>query len=280
MIGSTQKRRLGAATLLLLAISLSACLLTPGRFTSALDVRRDGQFSFSYAGEIHLLALSKLAEATRKRTFTADKCHDAAMAERPCTAAELHKQRRAWEDQREAGNEKSRQEEETMKALLGGIDPSSPQAAEELAARLRRQAGWKSVVHQGDGLFTVDFAITGRVDHDFAFPTIERFPMANPFVQLTRRTDGTVRIEAPGFGAGPGGGNPLAAMMGGIGGMAGTNAPAVPRMDGTFTLTTDGAVLANNTDEGPRPDPSGQKLSWAINPRAAAAPTALVRLGP
>lgn len=277
MRGWTGKRGLAASLMIVLGLALSACLLTPGKFTSALDLRKDGRFTYTYAGEIHLLALSKMAQAARSKAFTPDKCYDDEMKERTCTATELAEQKRTWEQDQKVGAEKAKKDAEGMKAMMGGIDPSSPQAAEELAARLRRQVGWKSVVYKGDGLFLVDFALSGRLDHDFAFPTIERFPMGNPFVQLSRRSDGTVRLDAPGFGAGAGGGNPLAAMMGG--GMAKTDGPAIPQMDGTFTVTTDGAVLANNTDEGPKPDPSGQKLSWAVNPRAAAAPTALVRLG-
>ena len=284
MTGWTWKRGLAAGMLIALGLALSACLLTPGKFSSALDLRKDGRFSFAYTGEIHLLALSKLAEASQKRTFTPGNCHDDGMNERTCSATELAEQKRSWEEERKAGEEKSKKDAAGMKAMLGGIDPSSPQAAEELAARLRRQVGWKSVIYKGDGLFVVDFALTGRLDHDFAFPTIERFPMANPFVQLSRRSDGTVRLDAPGFGASSGGGNPFTALMtGGMGGgMAAdgkSNGAPPPQMDGTFTVTTDGAVLANNTDEGPQGEPAGQKLSWAVNPRNAAAPTALVKLG-
>ena len=43
-------------------------------------------------------------------------------------------------------------------------------------------------------------------------------------------------------------------------------------------LPTDGQILANNTDAGPRPSPSGQQLDWAVNVRSASAPMALVRL--
>ena len=55
--------------------------------------------------------------------------------------------------------------------------------------------------------------------------------------------------------------------------------PALPAANGRFTLTTDGAVLANNTDDGPRPVPGGQVLEWQVGQRGGAAPMALVRLG-
>ncbi|MDE2621260.1 MAG: hypothetical protein KGL54_13965 [Sphingomonadales bacterium] len=280
-----------AALLIVLAGALSACLLTPGRFTSALDLRRDGRFTFSYAGEIHMLALSRLAQmGSKAKVFEPETCYNDEAKERPCTAEELADQKKAFEDQRKERETKDQLEAEQMKGLLGGIDPSNPQAAEEMAARLRRQAGWKSVVYKGDGLFVVDFAITGRLDHDFVFPTIERVPLANAFVQLSRRADGTVRIDAPGYSAASGGGNPmtmaLAGMASATAGKPGSKGdgktdPINPfgPLEGTFVVTTDGAVLANNTDEGPQPDPAGQRLSWAVNARNGA-PTALIRLAP
>ena len=278
-------RIVAAGVVAALALMLSACLLTPGKFTSTLDLRRDGRFAFTYTGEIRMLALGKLAQmADRDKGAKAEMveapCYGKTMTQRPCTAAELAEQKQAWDQQQKSAAARKARESEQMKALLGGIDPSSPQAAEELAARLRRQAGWRSVVYKGDGLFVVDFAIAGRLDHDFAFPTVERLAMANAFVQLTRRSDGTVRIDAPGFGAGSGAGNPLAAMMAGAMGTEGKDgSPALPQFDGTFTVTTDGAVLANNTDEGPQTDPAGQRLGWVVNARQTAAPTALIRLG-
>lgn len=281
MIVAKGKRWLAAGVVVALGLALSACLLLPGKFTSAMDLRKDGRFSFAYTGEIRMLALSKLAQKDQPKAFEPETCTNDEAKERPCTAAELAEQRRNFEESRQAAAEKAKRDADQMKALLGGIDPSSPQAAEELAARLRRQVGWKSVVYKGDGLFLVDFALSGRLDHDFAFPTIERFPLANPFVQLSRRTDGTVRVDAPGFGPSSGG-NPFTALMGMGAGMSGPDskagAPPQPA-EGVMTLTTDGAILANNTDEGPQADPAGQRLTWTVNVRSAAAPTALVRVG-
>jgi len=280
MIGYKAKRSLAAAVVVALGLALSACLLLPGKFTSSLDLRKDGRFTYTYTGEIRMLALSKLAQDADKKTFTPETCYDDEMKARKCTADEMAEQKRNWTESQQASAEKRRKDAEQAKAIFGGIDPSSPQAAEELAARLRKQAGWKSVVYKGDGLYLVDFALSGRLDHDFAFPTIERFPLANAFVQLSRHVDGSVRVDAPGFGPSSGT-NPFAAMMG-MGGMSDASdkdsAPPSPA-DGTFTLTTDGQILANNTDEGPQPDPAGQKLSWTVNVRSQGAPTALVRLG-
>jgi hypothetical protein len=269
---------LRGAVLAALALAVSACLLAPGKFTSDLSVRKDGTFTFSYLGEIHMLALSKLAQENGKpQPFKPAPCYrDGTFEERPCTAEETEKQKQDWEQAQKDAAESRKHDADSMKVLLGGIDPSDPRAAEELAQRLRRQAGWRKVAYKGDGLFDVDFAITGRLDHDFVFPTIERFPMANAFVVIALRQDGTVRIDAPGFGPASSG-EPYK-------GMASTmreddaDTAGLPEIDGTFTVRTDGAILANNTDEGPRTDPAGQKLTWAVNLRSPAAPTALIGL--
>lgn len=274
-------KRIGAALVAtLLAALLSACLLSPGKFTSSLDLRKDGRFSFTYQGEIYTLALSKFAQGNAQQVFEAAPCYDDDAKKRDCTADEIAEQKKAWEDDRKANADKAKRDAEQAKAFLGGIDPSDPKAAEELAARLRRQAGFRSVVYKGDGLFQVDYAISGRLDHDFVFPTIERFAMANAFVQITRRNDGTVRVDAPGYAAANSGGpfGPMmAAMSDGKDGK--NNMPNYPVLDGQFSLTTDGAILANNTDEGPAKDPAGQRLAWTINLRSPAPPTALVKLG-
>jgi len=277
----TIRRIAGAATLMALCLTLAACLLSPGKFTARLDVRQDGRFSFAYAGEVYLLGLSKLAElGAASEAFKPDDCYrPGTLVKRPCTAAETAEQRQRWEESQAGSADKRRRDAEGMKAMLGGIDPSSPQAAEELAARLRRQEGWRRVDYKGDGLFDVDFAVSGTLDRDFTFPSIEHFPMANAFVTVNRHKDGTLRIDAPGFATAAGNESLRALMMMGGAGRTGGTAPTLPVTEGTFVLTTDAAVLANNTDTGPQTDSAGQRLDWTINARAAAAPTALLRLG-
>lgn len=270
----------GAALLL-----LSACLFTPGKFISTLDVRQDGTFVYAYTGEIHMLALSRLAQMGREGgTFKPQTCFgENGGTERECTAAEIEEQKREWTESQTRAADRRKRESEQMKGVLGGIDFSDPKAAEELASRLRKQAGWKRVVYKGDGLFEVDFALSGRLDHDFVFPTVERFPQANAFVTLTRRQDGTLRIDAPGFGP-AGGMDQFQGMMRGAAAAASSEdgkspAPGLPMADGRFTIITDAAVLANNTDEGPQQTIAGSKLEWTVTARSDAAPMALLRIG-
>ncbi len=288
-------RRLAAAALTGgLAMLLAGCLLTPGKFVSSLDLRKGGAFTYKYDGEIHLLALSKLAAmggATATEEFVEEPCYTDDFEERACTSEEKAEQRQAWDDGAADRAAKKERDAAAMRAMLGGIDPADPAAAEELAARLRRQVGWSRVDYKGDGLFDVSFALTGRLDHDFVFPTFEGFPMANFFVTVSRRQGGNVRIDAPGF-ASQAGGNPFQAMM--MGGMmagaaeaaaadgaGGSDASATPQMpvaDGTFTVTTDGEILANNTDEGASAGAGGKTMTWAINVRTKQAPTALINI--
>ena len=277
-------KRLPRALLLgALCAALAACMLMPGKFTSSLDVRRDGTFAFAYAGEINVVALSQMAQTARgKDAFRPTPCYsDGGSAERPCTPAELATQRKSWDEAKRASTDGSPRERESMKALLGGLDLEDPRAAHELAARMRSQAGWRRADYLGNGTFAVDFAIAGRLDHDFTYPTIERFPLANGFVTVSRRRDGTVRVDAPAFGPSGQGSTLGGLMMGAASGMrAGKDGelPPIPQADGTFVIRTDGEILANNTDSGPEADTSGKRLSWRVDPRTAAAPMALIKL--
>src|SRR5687768_16805237 len=120
--------------------------------------------------------------------------------------------------------------------------------------------------------------------HDFVFPTFERFPMVNNFVLAHVRQGRTVRVEASGFAAQSAGGSFPGVMVGlaAVGSASsGKDNPLgnIPKIDGTFRIVTDGQILANNTDEGPRATTEGQVLEWRVNERTAAAPMALIQLG-
>lgn len=267
------RRLLGGLAVAALALLAAACIFAPGKFISTLDLRKDRTFTFRYAGEIVMVPL----QMSKPKPFEAEACHNDDYEERPCTEDELAQQKADWD---KSSEEKKKSEAETTRLLLGGLDPSDPKAGEQIAEKLRRQVGWNKAVYLGNGKFDVDFATTGRLDHDFAFPTIEGFAMSNAFVQISLRRDGSVRIDAPSFGPQSGAAG-MGAMMGDL--ASGKSKEAMPgpsEADGTFTLTTDGEILANNTDEGPKAAPRGKALFWKVDPRTPAAPTALVRLAP
>src|SRR3546814_20333244 len=67
---------MGAARLLLILAApllFASCLLTPGKFVSTLDIKRDRAFTFTYAGEVIIADPGKavtggFAEAMRSET--------------------------------------------------------------------------------------------------------------------------------------------------------------------------------------------------------------------
>ena len=276
---------------------LAGCFLQPGKFDAELTIEKGGTFGYSYNGEIYLLGLSKLAELGQRMDrvegeFVEQPCYDDglendAFEERECTEDEIDAQKSDYDDELERQAKQQERETEMMKAMLGGLDPTDPDAADELVARLERQVGWNSVEYAGDGLFNISFATRGQLTHDFVFPTMERVPMANHFVQLALRDDNKVRMDAPGFAASSSG-DPFSSMMGGMTGMFGAIMAAsgdgedeedmllFPELDGTFRLVTDTRILANNTDEGPVMVNGRKVLTWTITKRTKVAPTALL----
>ena len=273
------------AMVLVAPLILTGCFVSPGKFTSQMKLMSDGEFAYSYDGEIQFLALSKLAEMGAKADseFEPEDCYDDNFEERACTPAEIDQQREEWRDGAAERMAENAEKAEQLKMMIGGIDPEDPQAAAKFAAKLERQRGWHSVTDKGDGVFDVNFAISGQLSHDFAFPNIEGMPMGSSFVNLYLRDENKVRVEAPGFAA-QGAGNPMQGMMGGLMGLAqlgaseeGGDMPRMVMAEGSFTIITDGSILANNTDEGPLPAANGQALSWDITPQTEAAPTALIQ---
>ena len=299
--------------MLVLPLWLTGCLLIPGKFTADMVVDRNAGFSFAYRGEIYLLGLTQLAKMGQamdddEDRFSPSPCYgeseqseeipallnavtrvqdhwDDAPFERECTQSELDRQRRDWDAENAERRQKEARDLELGMALLGGIDPRSPEAIDEFIARLLRQKGWNSVVHKGNGVFDVDYAITGTLAQDFSFPTIERTPGLSPFIVAIARDNDAVRIDAPGFVVAPSTGS-----FGGMGGLfsmigmiaaekKGKNndfAIGAPKLDGVFTIRTDGEILTNNTEDGPVSENGQRVLTWRITSRTDRAPEAMI----
>lgn len=75
-------KKMGAVAMLgAVALVLTGCMLAPGKFTSELELQRDGRFTYRYDGEIYLTAMSQLAEASQRlgdeeNEFIAQPCYD------------------------------------------------------------------------------------------------------------------------------------------------------------------------------------------------------------
>ena len=137
----------------LLCLVAAGCFLLPGKFTSELTVKRDGTFAFTYRGDIHVLALSKLAQDGKDDSAAFKPqplCKDDGEVIDNCSYDSENTQRENWESSQAATKEKRKQDAEMARQMLGGIDPADPRAAEELAERMRKQAGWRSVQYAGD----------------------------------------------------------------------------------------------------------------------------------
>ncbi len=258
------------------ALVLAACFLTPGKFASELVLTKGGAFAFSYEGEITTMGLNQLAAMGGNGVFQAA-CVDDDMEPRDCTAAETADQRAEWE----AEQDKDAREKEQFLKMFGGIDPSDPEVAEKLVATLREMRGWDAVSYRGDGIYDVRYRTEGVLTHSFLFPVLEDMPAMTHFVSVTPRSDGSVRVQAPGFGgeqAGMGQGLPMMMAMGAMQNGGKEAAPEIVLPDGQFTIRADGEILTNNTEEGPVSEGGMKVLRWTVDETSKTAPTALIAL--
>jgi len=273
---------------------LSGCLWGPGKFESNLALNKAGTFVLDYKGEIVLQMPedkgSLPAPWSQKRLLCYKKGEyqvvdadapgeendavDEALETRTCTPAEVSREKAKYEQQEADRAAAKRQESEQM-AKLFGLPGSDDASSRRFAANLTKYQGWRSVSYKGKGVFDVDYHVEGRVTQDYAFPLMPDTDLIIPFVTLRRRTDGSVMVTAPAFTGGSGPFSARAKMMGlpdkGEGG-------PVSRAEGRFTVTTDGEILTNNSEDGPVGSPTGRQVHWDIGPGSTKIPEMLVRL--
>ncbi|MEE9433384.1 MAG: hypothetical protein V3V15_04010 [Sphingorhabdus sp.] len=204
---------------------------------------------------------------------------DFEIEERECTADETAEQKKEWDTRRDRKSKVKEEQQKMFSMLLGGIDPKDPKTIARFTKEVERLAAWHKVKHLGDGKFTVDYSTKGMLADDFAFPIIPRYAIGEPMIHITRWDNGRLRIEAPSFHNDPD--FSMMAMFG-AGSMLGmgrsSKAPEPLEINGTFTLTTDARILANNTEEGPADTEGGlQLLTWEIGPKTFGPPMALLR---
>jgi hypothetical protein len=201
------------------------------------------------------------------------------MEERECSKAEIAEQKATWDEQVAAKKTKQDEQKKMFAMMMGGIDPKDPATIKRFTKEVERLAAWNKVEHLGNGLFMIDYSTKGHLADDFAFPIIPRYALGEPMIHITRWDNGRVRIEAPSFHNDPD--FSMMAMMGAgsMMGMGGGKKPADPiKVSGTFTLTTDAKILANNTEEGPEDINGLQVLRWEIGPATFGPPMALLKM--
>ncbi len=282
-------RRAGALLLACaMSLALTGCFLLPGKFNSTLDLRDDGSFTFAYDGQMVFLPLTdEFGDGTSQvdgSDIDEARCFRGDGARRECTAQELMAQSERNAQAAAGKSRADRERAEQLGRLLSGIDPADPEAGNKIAVMLERQRGWDRVVYRGNGVFDVRYRITSRITHDFSFPTIEGMQVASPFVRIFRRDEGAVRIDAPGFAmqTAAGGAMPSGMLMMFGQSVEGNEEAATGRamamMEGTFAITTNGEIRANNTDEGAVASGQDRVLSWSVDGTTTDAPTALIQI--
>lgn len=277
-------------------LMLGGCLWGPGKFTSDLALRKGGTFVLNYRGEIMLQipddkgspplpweddmarcytdGRTKVAD-TEIRLEPADEADSGPADEqlRACTAAETAKLRAQYEKESAEKLEKRRKESDNV-AKMFGLPASDDESNRRFAANLMKYQGWRSVTYKGKGLFDVDYHFEGRVGQDYAFPMMPDSDIVIPFVMIRRRTDGSVMVTAPAFTGGQGPFSVRAKMFN----MPDKGDGPPSRAEGRFTITTDGEILTNNSEDGPVNGTSGKQVRWDVSPASTKIPEMLVRL--
>lgn len=285
------KTMLRLFAILVLPLALTSCFLIPGAFTSNLDLRKDGSFSFVYQGEIIFQTPGDMEKERKPEIWSDDKASCTGPAQgamqsgdddgnaldesRPCTKTEMLEKKKEWEAGQKAAADRKLKEGEQFAALFG-YSPTDDAANQKFAAQLMKYDGWKSVTYKGKGVFQVDYRIAGKLGYDFIFPTFPQGDFIIPFVQLRKRDQGSVGVSAPALIGG--GLRGMAAKMKALGAPDTDNIPRSSQTRGVFTVTTDGEILTNNTENGPAKVPAGRSLSWSIDSSSEKVPEALIRL--
>jgi hypothetical protein len=274
-------------------LMLSGCLWGPGKFMSNLALNKSGTFVLDYKGEVVLQMPDDKGtppdpwsdkmlkcfkdgriETTTMTDMISDDDQEAGEDARPCTAAEIAKARSDYEKQAAESAAKKRQESEQM-AKLFGLPGSDDASNRRFAANLMKYQGWRSVSYKGKGVFDVDYHVEGRLTQDYAFPLMPDTDLIIPFITLRRRTDGSVMVSAPALTGGSGPFSARAKMLGLPD--KGSDGP-VSRAEGRFTVTTDGEILTNNSEDGPTASPGGRQVHWDVGAGSTKIPEMLVRL--
>ncbi|UZK64627.1 hypothetical protein [Sphingomonas sp. M1-B02] len=246
---------------LIVPLLLTACLFTPGKFQSTLDIRADRSFTFTYKGEVLAVDMKGLmgkamamgmSEAAKKSAGTDDADKEAGVPDLAPTPEEKAKRDADYR---------------------------------ELAALIAKEGGYRQVEYRGDGLFYVDYAISGKLSHGFVFPFNPDAQMMLPFVTVELRGKDGVRVKAPGFakqdtsgglGAMGGLGSMGEGMSDGMGKAMGMNTDV--KIDGTFVLTTNAEIVSQNEEAGAATAANGKSITWKVNARTKDAPMATLKV--
>ena len=236
-----------AVAALMLPLLLGACVLTPGKFTATLTVNKDRSFAFTYVGEVIAFDFGKGMmgglgggkQDAEAKPANASFAQDDAAKEKADKAAEAASKKAEFERKCRA-----------------------------IAAALAKEAGYRKVEYVGEGKFLVDYAVTGKLTHNFVYPFNIDAEAVFPFIALELRADGKVRMKAPAFAKD----SASASGTGGLGDMAPPS-----KLDGTFTLDTDAEIVSQNNEAGAEMVGGRKRVVWTVTPLNKTAPMAVLR---
>lgn len=258
------KRWLRTIGVVSVMLTLSGCLMTPGKFESSLDIRADRSFSFAYKGEIIASDLGKGLSGLDSKETEEEPSEDAVPQSQPSalTDAMLLQEKSA---PAAPGTKEERFDGNSSKAAA----PDEEARLNAIAAALLKEKGFRAARYMGNHKFEIDYVIDGTLTHAFLFPFNIDAQIVLPFVAVEMRGNDRVRVKAPGFANES---DKSQTMMGGSGD------EAAKALDGTFTLTTNAEILSQNQEDGPVTAPGGKQLRWTISPLTREAPMAVLRL--
>jgi hypothetical protein len=290
MMGKFKKFLVAASAPLL----LTACLWSPGKFTSELTLRKNGTYTLDYKGEI-LLQLPESEKDMTPRPWSdamarcfdngdtevslapptqgADDGIDSERKPKPCSAEQIATMK-ADHDRQESERVGSKREESEQMSKVFGLPGSDQASNRKFAASLLKYKGWRSAEYQGKGVFLVDYHAEGSVNQDVVFPLIPDSDLILPFIAIRRRADGAVLVSAPAFTGGSGPFGARAKMMG----LPDKSDGPQSRAQGRFTIVTNGEILTNNSEDGAGPHAGGRQLKWDVDAASTKLPEALVKL--
>ncbi|MFA6116962.1 MAG: hypothetical protein WC729_23380 [Sphingomonas sp.] len=247
---------------LLMPFALASCVLTPGKFVSTLRIDADRHFTFTYVGEVLALDIGddmmKGLGDSSSETPTDPTSSD----------GEAVLQKLAFQDKGGDGDGDNKAEDARKAAAKKAAAEAKNRT---IAETLSKEAGYRKVTYLGDGKFSIDYAISGTLDHAFLWPYNVDAELMFPFIAIELRANGTVRMKAPAFA------NDSSKSTSSMG-MPGMD-KASSQLDGVFTLDTNAEIVSQNNEEGAVPAASGRKtITWKATPLTKDAPSAVLRL--
>ena len=252
-------RMKGIALTLIAPLVLVGCAFSPGKFTSSLTILADRSFTFNYQGEV--IAVD-LASEMAKGMGDAFKDDEKDKDKKDISNTALL-QAAAWQGDDVPGNTTEPADE---------ADSAKDEAEKEakfkaIGDALTKEAGYRSVTYKGKGVFLIDYQISGKLTHNFLWPYNLDAEVIFPFVVIEMRGKDQVRVKAPAFGD-----NDSPAK--------GKGDDSKAKLNGTFTLVTDGELVSQNNEDGATSANGRKSVTWKATPLSKDAPMAVVKLAP